>query len=100
MSRILFVMLHPGFLRYYDGAILALADAGHHVHVAFEITRTKLGEDVSARRLAAVCAASRRGTSLLNSCRNRFHPLPHWIQAMARSRRLIHRSSPCNTDGV
>jgi hypothetical protein len=50
--------------------------------------------------LAAVCAASRRGTSLLNSCRNRFHPFRHWIQATARSRRLIHRSSPCNTDGV
>ena len=53
MSRILFVMLHPGFIRYYEGAITALADAGHHVHLAFEISRTKLGEDETARRLAA-----------------------------------------------
>ena len=53
MSRILFVMLHPGFVRYYDSALHALADAGHDVQVAFEITRTKLGEDVSAQRLAA-----------------------------------------------
>ena len=52
MSRILFVMLHPGFLRYYDHALHALASASHDVHVAFEITRSKLGEDVSARRLA------------------------------------------------
>jgi hypothetical protein len=52
MSRILFVMLHPGFVRYFDGALTALAGAGHHVHVAFEISRTKLGEDVTAQRLA------------------------------------------------
>jgi len=52
VSRILFVMLHPGFVRYYDDALTALAAAGHDVHVAFEITRTKLGEDVTAQRLA------------------------------------------------
>jgi hypothetical protein len=53
MSRILFVMLHPGFVRYYDDALTALAAAGHDVHVAFEITRSKLGENVTAQRLAA-----------------------------------------------
>jgi hypothetical protein len=52
VSRILFVMLHPGFVRYYDDALTALAAAGHDVHVAFEITRTKLGEDVTAQRLS------------------------------------------------
>ncbi len=54
MSRILFVMLHPGFVRYYDDAISGLAAAGHHVHVAFEVSRTKLGEDVTAQRLATL----------------------------------------------
>jgi hypothetical protein len=52
VSRILFVMLHPGFVRYYDAALDALTAAGHDVHVAFEVSRTKLGEDVTARRLA------------------------------------------------
>ena len=52
-NRILFVMLHPGFVRYYEDALHALAAAGHHVHVAFEVSRTKLGEDVTAQRLAA-----------------------------------------------
>jgi hypothetical protein len=52
VSRILFVMLHPGFVRYYDQALDALLAAGHDVHVAFEVNRTKLGEDVTARRLA------------------------------------------------
>jgi hypothetical protein len=54
MSRILFVMLHPGFVRYYDGALRELAAAGHEVHVAFEVNRTKLGEDVTASRLASI----------------------------------------------
>jgi hypothetical protein len=31
--------------------------------------------------LPAVCAASRRGTPCLDSCRNRFHPLRHCFQA-------------------
>jgi len=52
MRKILFVMLHPGFIRYYEDGLRALADEGHDVHVAFEITRSKLGEDVTARRLA------------------------------------------------
>jgi hypothetical protein len=54
VSRILFVMLHPGFVRYYDEALVALAAAGHDVHVAFEVNRTKLGEDETARRLATL----------------------------------------------
>jgi hypothetical protein len=63
MSRIAFVMLHPGFVRYYEDALYALADAGHDVHVAFEINRTKLGEDVTARRLAAASPRITCGTT-------------------------------------
>ncbi len=51
--KILFVMLHPGFIRYYDDALQRLAAAGHDVHIAFEVTRDKLGEDRTARELAA-----------------------------------------------
>ena len=51
--KILFVMLHPGFIRYYDGALRRLAAAGHDVHLAFEVTRAKLGEDQTAVALAA-----------------------------------------------
>ena len=53
MSRILFVMLHPGFIRYYEDAIHMLAASGHELNLAFEVSRDKLGEDVTARRLAA-----------------------------------------------
>jgi hypothetical protein len=51
--KILFVMLHPGFIRYYEGALRGLAAAGHDVHLAFEVTRAKLGEDRTAVALAA-----------------------------------------------
>jgi hypothetical protein len=53
VSRILFVMLHPGFIRYYEEAIHTLAASGHQVNLAFEISRDKLGEDVTAQRIAA-----------------------------------------------
>jgi hypothetical protein len=46
-------MLHPGFLRYYDDALLGLAKEGHRVHVAFEISREKLQESLLAGRLAS-----------------------------------------------
>src|SRR5689334_7923827 len=62
-ARLLFVMLHPGFVRYYEDALLALAEAGHHVHVAFEVSRTKLGEDVTAQRLATVSPRITCGTT-------------------------------------
>ena len=62
-ARLLFVMLHPGFVRYYEDALLALAAAGHHVHVAFEVSRTKLGEDVTAQRLARVSPRITCGTT-------------------------------------
>ena len=53
--RVLFVMLHPGFIRYYDGALRALAASGHQVHLAFEVSRDKLREHELPRRLAESC---------------------------------------------
>jgi hypothetical protein len=63
VSRILFVMLHPGFIRYYEGALQALADAGHDLHVAFEISRDKLGESTLATRLDAASPHITSGTA-------------------------------------
>jgi hypothetical protein len=47
-------MLHPGYVRYFESGIRALADAGHAVHVAFEISREKLNESEVAAGLAAL----------------------------------------------
>ena len=46
-------MLHPGFVRYYEDVILALAEGGSSVHLAFETARAKLGEDQTVRQLVA-----------------------------------------------
>src|SRR5215211_4903899 len=56
-------MLHPGFIRYYESALTALADRGHDVHLAFEISRTKLGEDETARCLAEASPRISCGTT-------------------------------------
>jgi hypothetical protein len=50
--KILFVMLHAGFVRNYERPLRALAAAGHQIHVACEWNRNKLGEDVLIARLA------------------------------------------------
>ena len=47
-------MLHPGYVRYFEAGIRALAEAGHAVHVAFEISREKLNESEVAARLATL----------------------------------------------
>lgn len=33
--KILFVMLHPGYVRYYEPAIQLLAEKGHQIHICF-----------------------------------------------------------------
>jgi hypothetical protein len=46
--RILFFMLHAGYIRYYRPAIEILADRGHSVHIAF----TRIEKDPGDARLA------------------------------------------------
>ncbi len=55
--RILFVMLHAGFVRNYDAALRQLARQGHTIHIVHELDRNKLGENVLLQRLVADCAA-------------------------------------------
>ncbi|MGH9348922.1 MAG: hypothetical protein ACRD26_16820, partial [Vicinamibacterales bacterium] len=52
--KILFVMLHAGFVRNYEGVLRELAARGHRVHIACETGRTKLDD---APLLDAVVAA-------------------------------------------
>lgn len=61
--RILFVMLHPGFIRYYEGVLQQLVAAGHQVHVAFEISREKLGNNTLAARLEGAAPGITTGTT-------------------------------------
>lgn len=50
--KILFVMLHAGFVRNYEPVLRLLASKGHHIHVSYELDRNKLGENVQIERLA------------------------------------------------
>jgi len=51
--RILFVMLHAGYVRNYDGVLRRLAADGHQIHIAVENNRDKMGENAVARQLVA-----------------------------------------------
>ncbi len=56
--NILFVMLHAGFVRNYDAVLRQLVRHGHRVHIAHELDRNKLGENVLLERLVADCQAA------------------------------------------
>ena len=44
MSRILFAMAYPGYLRLYGAAVCALADRGHDVVLAYDKVKKTPGE--------------------------------------------------------
>ena len=48
--KILFAMLHPGYMRYYYTTIKALAERGHTIHLAFDIP-SKQAKDRLPERL-------------------------------------------------
>ena len=53
--RILFVVLHTGYVRNYNGALRQLAARGHRIHIAYEVDRDRQGERLWVQRLAADC---------------------------------------------
>ena len=50
--KILFVMRHGGYCRNYESVLRGLAAAGHRVHIAVELGRNKMGEDIVGQTLA------------------------------------------------
>ena len=77
--KVLFVMLHAGFIRYYAPVIRALAAKDHLVHIAYEDAREKLGEQQDLRRLTDECPQVTSG------------PLPHRFENV---RHVLLRADP------
>src|SRR3989304_6800138 len=50
--KILFVMLHPGYVRNYESTIKLLAERGHHVHLCFN-QPLKQAEDMLVERVSS-----------------------------------------------
>ena len=79
--KILFVMRHSGYARNYESVLRQLAGEGHHIHLAVENARNKMGEDIVGERLASECPTITVGRA----------PVPEdgvWTRA-ARISRLI-----------
>lgn len=51
--RVLFFLLHPGYLRYFAPVVRELAERGHEIHLAFAQPAKSAGDLVLAERLAA-----------------------------------------------
>jgi hypothetical protein len=77
--KVLFVMLHAGFVRHYASVIRALAAKGHLVHIAYEDAREKLGEQQDLRQLTDKYPQVTAG------------PLPHRFENV---RQVLLRSDP------
>jgi hypothetical protein len=75
-------MGHPLWIRYFDGALTSVADAGHDLHVAFENPHPWLERDPLVRRLAARHSRITCGVA----------PLRSQVRAISsrRSRRRLH----------
>lgn len=50
--KILFVMRHGGYCRNYESVLRQLAAEGHRIHIAVEVARNKMGEDIVGHTLA------------------------------------------------
>lgn len=49
--HLMFVLLHPGFIRHYATTLAALAEDGHRVTITFESARNKIGERAQIHQL-------------------------------------------------
>ena len=54
--KVLFVVLHTGYVRNYNGALRQLAARGHRIHIAYEVDRDRQGERLWVQRLAEDCS--------------------------------------------
>jgi hypothetical protein len=79
--KVLFVMLNGGYVRNYEGVIRQLAAEGHQIHIAMEVDRNKMNENVLAQRLAAETANVTVGLAAAPDD-------DHWFRA-ARSGRML-----------
>jgi hypothetical protein len=80
--KILFVMRHGGYVRNYEGVLRQLAADGHRVHIAVELDRNKMGEDIVGQNLARDIATVTMGRA----------PVPEdgvWSRAARVDRLLI-----------
>ena len=80
--KILFVMLNFGYVRNYESVLRRLAEQGHHVHIAAELGRNKMGEDATGQRLTREFASVTMGRAAVPED-------DMWMQAARIGRLLV-----------
>lgn len=87
--RILFSMLHPGYVRNYESTIRRLAERGHAVHVVFA-QRDKGAEDCVIERLATEFPAVTFGTAPERRKGDAWRAFSWMVRALADAARFRH----------
>lgn len=80
--RVLFSLLHPGYLRHYGEPIRLLAARGHVVHVALGRLEKDPGDFQLVERLAADCPTVSYGVAPVRARRNGWRRLAWLVRAL------------------
>lgn len=88
--RILWFMLHSGYLRYFGPVVSLLADRGHEVHLAFSRVEKDEGDASLARDLAAAHPRITFGEAPLRSRGDGWRPLAGLVRGLTDLGRYVH----------
>jgi hypothetical protein len=88
--RILFFLLHAGYIRYYRSVIELLAARGHKVHLAFSRLEKDPGDGRLARELAASHPNITFGESPLRRRADGWRPLAALVRSLVDLSRYVH----------
>jgi hypothetical protein len=87
--RIVFFMLHAGFLRFYGSTVEELARRGHSVHLAFTQVEKNAGDRGLAERLAASSPLISFGDAPLRPRRDGWRPLAALVRSLVDLGRYV-----------
>jgi hypothetical protein len=88
--RILWFMLHSGYLRYFASAVRLLAERGHTVHLAFSRLEKDPGDARLARDLAASHPNITVGRAPLRRRGDGWRPLAGLVRSLTDLGRYVH----------
>ena len=88
--RILFFMLHSGFIRFYRRPIELLAERGHEIHLAFTQLEKDPGDTRLAQDLAAASPRITFGEAPRRSRGDGWRPLAGLVRSLTDLGRYVH----------
>jgi hypothetical protein len=88
--RILWFMLHSGYLRYFGPTVELLADRGHSVHLAFSRMEKDPGDARLVRELAGTLESVTVGDAPLRRRNDGWRPVAGLVRSLTDLGRYVH----------